>query len=122
MADLLFIAPQRTDRPAYRFRERLDGDDFQLRLHYNSRVQRWTLDLRDDNGNALALGVPALTGVSLFEPWRGFVGWPAGQIFFADPSGADADAGRNDLRAEIRMVYRPAEDVAAAVGTDAEVF
>lgn len=122
MADQIILATQRTERPAYRFRVRLDGVFFQVRLVYVSRKQRWILDLSDDQVEPLALAIPVVTGPSLLQPFTGRRDFPAGQLFAQDLTGADRDAGRNDLRDDIALIYRPAEDVAAAAGTDAEVL
>lgn len=122
MADQVLIATQRTDRPAYRFRSRLDGSVYGLRLVYVSRSKRWHVDVSNEDGEPIIEGLRVVTGISLLEPWRGAPGFPPGQLFAVDPSGRSRDPGRFDLRADIRLVYRPAADVAAAAGTPDEVL
>lgn len=122
MADLQILAPLRSVRPAFNWRDRLDGTFYLLRMSFNTRRKLWAVDLRASDGSALKLGISGVVGVSLFEPWRGLVGFPPGQLFLEDTEGLFVDPGRRDLLGRVRMGYRPEADVLAAAGTDAELF
>ena len=121
MSDRQQLAVLRSVRPAFSWRSRLDGVFFELRVVYNSRRHKWTIDVRDSEGTALVLGLPLLVGISLLEPWRGLIGFPPGQLFADDTTDNDRDPERNDLRGVVRLIYRPAADVATLAGTALEV-
>lgn len=117
MADQIFLAPLRSLRPEFDWRSRLEGTFYTFRAAYNTRRKLWHLDLGDADGSPLALGHPLLSGISIFEPFRGLIGFPPGQILLEDTSGAGRDPGRNDLRGDFRMKYRPLADVLELEGT-----
>lgn len=115
------LAPLRTDRPGYGWRSRLDDVFYRFELHFNQRKRGWFLHIAQDDGTALAKGLSLVTGTDLLGPF-GSADFPPGQLFVEDTSGQDRHAGRHDLRGELRLIYRPAADVASHVGTDTEVL
>lgn len=110
----------RADRPSFRWRTRLDGAFYHLRLVWISRVHRWILDIADAANNPIALGIGVTVGCDLLAPLSA-EGRPPGQLFATDDSGAGRNPTRNGWRGDFRLIYRPAADVAAAFGTDDEV-
>lgn len=126
MADLVLLGPKRTDRPAFRFRTQLEGTLYGFRFVWNSRLFRWYCDLADAAGNTIASGIAIVTGNDLLAAIPGGPGpthdpKPPGQLFVVDDSGAGRLPTRNGWRSDFRLIYRPAADVAAAVGTPSEV-
>lgn len=105
-----------------RFRVRLESVTLSLRLNFNTRARTWTLDLAAEDGDPIVNGLRVVEGVDLLAPFRYDGRLPPGQLFARDTSGLHREPGRDDLRADIRLVYRNAADVVAARGTDAEVF
>jgi hypothetical protein len=122
MADLALLAPSTTDRTGMRFRVRLEATVIALRLNFNTRARSWTLDLEAEDGSPIVRGLRLVEGVDLLAPFRYDGRLPPGQLFVRDTSGAHRDPGRDDLRADVRIVYRPAADVELARGTSAEVW
>lgn len=122
MADLALLAPSTTDRTGMRFRVRLEATVIALRLNFNTRARSWTLDLEAEDGSPIVRGLRLVEGVDLLAPFRYDGRLPPGQLFVRDTSGAHRDPGRDDLRADVRIVYRPAADVEIARGTSAEVW
>lgn len=122
MSDLVLLAPSTTDRTAMRFRSRLESVTIALRLNFNSRARTWTLDIEASDGAPIVRGLRLVEGVDLLAPFRYDDRLPPGQLFVRDTSGAHRDPGRDDLRADVRMIYRPIADVVAARGTTSEVW
>lgn len=120
MTDLMLIGPTRTDRPAYRWRNRLDGEFWAMRMVWNSRVQRWYLDIANAAGTAVVEGLAVVTGHDLLAPIPAG-NRPPGQLFVVDDSGAGRVPTRRGFLGDFRMVYRPEADVVAASGTSSEV-
>lgn len=121
MADQLMLAPLRTDRPDFGWRSRLDDVFYRFELHFNTRKRAWFLHVLGDDGTPLVYGLSLVTGTDLLGPF-GNSAFPPGQLFVEDTAGQDREAGRHDLRGELRLIYRPAADVAAHAGTATEVL
>lgn len=120
MTDQVLLAPQRSDRPSFRWRTRLEGSFYNLRLVWNSRAQRWLLDISDAVGLPIATGIGIVTGVDMLRPFADSR-LPGGQLFARDESGRGRLPTRDGWRADFRLLYRTVADVAAAAGTDDEV-
>jgi hypothetical protein len=122
MSDQHVLAPLRTTRPAFRWRSRLDGTVYGFRLAYNTRNDRWYLDVQTADGTAVVSGLRVSTGVSLLAPFGENPNLPPGQLFVRDDSGADREPGLAAFRSDHRLIYRPEADVELAAGTSNEVF
>lgn len=122
MTDFALLAPSTTDRPGMRFRQRLEGVTVSLRLNFNTRARTWTLDLESEDGTGIVRGLRLVEGCDLWKPYRYTGKLPPGQLFVRDTSGLHRDPGRDDLRGDIRLVYRDLAGVLAAAGTASEVF
>lgn len=120
MTDLTLTGPARSRRPAYTFRARLDGIEYQFRFVFNTRSHRWHMDLRDSLGAALVTGLRVTAGVDLIAPLVGET-VPPGQLFVVDDEGIGEDPDRFSFLGAYRLIYRDAAGVAAAVDTDDEV-
>lgn len=121
MADQLFLATLRTDRPAFEFRSRLDGIFYGFRLVFVQRSKRWFFDILQDDGTPINEGMAMSTGTDLLGPF-GSGKFPPGQLFILDTTGADRDATLHDLRGDHRLIYRPVDDVPLHDGEETEVF
>ena len=123
MSDLRFLGVVRTSRPAFRIRERLDGETFEISFRSITRIKRVSVRLYAADGSPLVSGLLLSLGVSIFEPWRGRPGYPRGQVW-VEPLGGDGTEpiSMDDLRSRCRVVYRPAADVASAAGTSRAVY
>jgi len=121
MADQILLAPSATDSMAMRFRQRLDDVTISIRLNFNTRARLWVMDIYAQDGAPIVQGLALVEGTDLWAPFRHDARLPPGQLFVVDTSGKHRDPGKDDLRSDIRIVYRSAADVAAAVGTAEEI-
>ena len=87
MSDLTLLGPTRSERPAFRFRTRLDGAYYVFRLAWNSRYRRWYLDIADIAGNVAVTGLAVVVGHDLLAAVPGTYR-PPGQLYVTDDSGA----------------------------------
>ncbi len=120
MADEVQQGPPRALSPEFAFRARLDGLLYGLRFVYNSRMQRWFMDLEGADGTPLVSGLRVAAGHNMLRPFVA-AGFPPGQLFALDDSGLGRDPDRFGWRGDFRLIYRPAADVLAAAGTVEEV-
>jgi hypothetical protein len=120
MADLTLLGPQRTNRPAFRFRTRLEGEFWAFRLVWNTRVHAWFLDVISADGVDLVTGLRIAEGLDLLGAFSDTT-LPPGQLFVVDDSGLHRDPPRNAWTEGWRLKYRPTSDVQAAAGTADEV-
>lgn len=63
MASLLI--PITTEDPSFKFSIDLEGVTYVLSFSYNSRMDRWTMSILDQNGVALRSGIKLITGWNL---------------------------------------------------------
>lgn len=84
-----FRVPLRNDLPFYSFRDTFSGVVYTLQLKYNTRMQRWILDLQDPAGNPILAGLVLVTRRSLTAQY-GTYGVPPGIFFVVDNTGNDA--------------------------------
>jgi len=98
------VIPVRADLPAYTFQIELDGSLYTLTFRYNERMDRWLMDIADENEDALLLGIPILTDFNLIERFKDD-NLPPGEFFALDESGAQKYAGREDLGNDIKLFY-----------------
>lgn len=119
--DLLVTVPRSSTAPAIAGRVILDGVWYGLRFAFNVRDRRWYLDVSQDDGTVLAQGVACVAGVALLGAFSD-ARLPAGQLYIEDSRRLGQAPGRHDWTDWARLYYRPAAVVAAAAGTDDEVF
>lgn len=103
--------PVTSDSPIYQQLTTLDGQDYNLTFHYNSRDFSWYLDIAD------LQRVPILTGIRLVVDWdllRRCVDArrPPGILIANDLSGAGLDPGPDDLGTRVELLYFEAAEVA----------
>lgn len=55
-----FTIPSGNTLPNYQFRITLSGQIYTLYFHYNTRMQRWILDVSDSTGNQILTGIVLL--------------------------------------------------------------
>lgn len=120
--DIQILAPLRSARPAFDWRNKLDGITYQFVFRYNTRNKRYALDFRSADGTDLQLGIALVEGVSLLEVRRGFAGFPPGQLFIVNTEGKGTNPGRNDFRGRSQLKYRALADVERLAGTAEELF
>lgn len=97
--------PTRTNLPAYRYRIELDGTVYVLDYEYNSRMDKWLLQVEDEEGDVLIAHVPIVVNWPLFKRFVQQT-LPPGVIAAYDSSNQNTDPGRFDLGARVKAVYR----------------
>lgn len=112
MAERL-LALERAVGPAYRFRSRLEGVNYRIRLAYNTRGDFWTLAIASASGVRLVDGYALRVGEDVLTRLVD-ERLPPGTLTVVDTSGADVDPGRADLGARVRLVYTPEAEVVAS--------
>lgn len=76
----------RNDLPWYRFNVTLTGVVYTVRLRFNSRMNRWILDLADPSNNDILVGLPVLIQRNLASQYV-ITGLPSGPLFCNDNTG-----------------------------------
>ncbi len=101
---MTFEIPVRSDFPAFSFQIDLEEIPFTLTFQFNDRIERWVMDIGDEEGVDILTGIPVHTGVPLIDE---FVKdkLPPGEFIAVDETGMDRDAGRNDLGNEVKLLY-----------------
>jgi hypothetical protein len=87
MATLLTI-PARNDLPWYKFKIALSGVQYTLHFRFNSRMNRWILDIRDASDNPIILGLPVLINRDMAGQYITFA-IPPGIIYATDDTQTD---------------------------------
>jgi hypothetical protein len=91
---MLFMnVPARNDLPWYYFKTTLSGAIYTLRFRYNSRMQRWIMDVADASNNDVIVGCPVLLLRDVFGQYV-VAGLPPGLFFASD----DTNAGNQPTR------------------------
>lgn len=97
-------APTNNRLPAYQYTILFEGTTYTLSYTFNSRMNKWLVDLADSVGNQLASQVPVVSSWFLFNRFKALT-VPPGTLFAFDTSGQDEDPGRFDLGDRVRMLY-----------------
>ena len=99
--------PVRSDLDGYSFSIELDAVTYLLRFRYNDRMSVWLMDIADTGGNDVLSGVPLLTNCDLIGRFRSDA-LPPGRFLAFDTTGNAANAGRNDLGNNVKLLYQAA--------------
>ncbi len=72
----------------------------------------WMLDIKDDQGDPLVLGIGLVLSQDVFKGYRYLSGIPDGQLFAFDTSLTGVEPGLRDfIDGRVQMLYRPAAEV-----------
>ncbi len=112
MAEKL-LAPQNATAAKFRFRSRLDGVYYGIRMLYNVRGAYWTVTLTNSEGDLLLEGMKLTEGQDLLAQFKD-TRLPPGQLFVDDTAGLDLDPGRDDLGRRCRVRYVPEAEASGA--------
>lgn len=106
MSTILEI-PVRNDLDAYSLVIDLDGTNYRLGFAYNLRCDRWFMSISGTDGTQMLAGIPILTNCDLGTRFKS-AALPPGMFLAFDESGNNANAGRNDLGDNVKLLYRAA--------------
>lgn len=98
------IIPITKDVPKFKERVTLGANTYGLEFRYNSRMDRWILDLLDDSDVAIVNGQPLLLGVPLFDEYVGANAFE-GTLFLLNLESDYVEAGENDLGENVLLLY-----------------
>jgi hypothetical protein len=93
-----------SDAPHYDFSSTLEGKLLTLELRWNERSGAWFLALYDDTGAAIFSGRRVVLGADLLGR-SSDARLPPGTLIAYDTSGANHDAGRDDLGTRVQLLY-----------------
>lgn len=94
-------------------RTELEGVVFLLRRYWNKRAACWVLDILDELGQPLAVGLAVRSGSDMTGHLT-IEGWPGGRIVAVDSTGSGIDPGIDELGQRVDLVYVTAQEVAEA--------
>lgn len=80
----LVALPLSTAFAWYTFRVGLSGVQYTFTVRYDSRMDRWILDLADAQGSPVIIGVPLLIGLNLLGRFTGQTNVPIGKFYATD--------------------------------------
>ncbi len=111
MADLpTQVIPTLDDGSAnYTMRVRLDGRDFNLRMLWNEREERWYLDIKTDADVPLAMGIKIITNRPLTRFYLYDKRLPQGLLMAHDLTNDGSPPGIYDLAPgkRVELTYHP---------------
>jgi len=97
--------PVRSDFKAYSFQVNLDGQVYEIKIRFNTRVGRWYINIKDTSGNEILSGIKLLTNIPLIGQYQSLANLPPGEFMCIDETGYNKDAGINDLGNDVKLVY-----------------
>lgn len=98
------VMPVVADTPAYDFDLELEQVLYKFSFRYNERMDRWLMDIRDQNDVPILLGTVLITNYSLIERFKS-ASLPPGEFFVLDEAGNKLDAIREALGNDNKLFY-----------------
>jgi hypothetical protein len=96
--------PTHADLEWYSLAVSLDGRGYQFSIRWQTREERWTLSVKDSDGELIVAGVPLVVDwplLSLFTDSR----LPPGKLMLIDVTGEGREAAHDDLGDRCKLVY-----------------
>jgi hypothetical protein len=88
----------------------LDGEDYLVKMLWNSRDRHWYLTVRDSDDVDICTGFKVVSDFELDKHETDERHWP-GQIWTVDLAQTGVDPGLRDLGSRVRLLYIDAEDL-----------
>ena len=104
--------PVRSDLPAYKFQLDLEQILYTFTFRYNERMDRWIMDIADENEDDLLLGTVVLTEWPLIQRFKDDR-LPPGEFMAIDESGEFKYPGREELGNDVKLFYIESGDLPA---------
>lgn len=102
--------PIRTDVPAYKFQITLEKSVFTLHFHYNSRAERWFMDINDVDDVEIVSGIALLYGLPLVDRYKD-ERLPLGRFIILDETGEKRNPTRSGFGTDFKLLYRESTTV-----------
>lgn len=100
----LQIIPLGNTLPWYKFRINLSGTTYTLHFRFNSRSQRWIMDVNDSSDNPIVQGIPVLINRDLFGQYD-TLPLPDGVMFAVDNTGNDTQPTQYSFGLDHTLYY-----------------
>lgn len=94
--------------PSQTLKVDLEGNTYNIRIIYNTRVGVWTLDLSNESGAPLASGVTMVLGADLINQFNLGIG----ALVMVEDGSTRLDASSEDLGSRILLIHLTPEEVA----------
>ena len=104
--------PVRSDLPAFTFKQELEGTVYTFNFRFNERFGCWIMDIQDEQGADILLGIPVQTDVDIASRFLG-TNLPPGQFVCIDESGEQRNPDRDDFGGEIKLMYLESNEFAS---------
>lgn len=102
--------PVRNDIFAYSIKVTLENLVYTLRFRWNSRIEKWVMDVNDGSDEPLLSGLILFTGIPLTHRFIGVIeGLPPGQFMMIDETGQDRDADKDTFGNDVKLIYTESE-------------
>ncbi len=107
------IIPTTPNVPAYNMLCVLGDKTFSLSFTWNTRDRGWYIDVADDEGTPIAMGLRIVVGTLMMRRCVK-ANRPNGFFFAVDTNGTNVDPAIDDLGTRVKLLFLSPEDIAAA--------
>jgi hypothetical protein len=103
----LIEIPVDRQSPDNQFTITLDKVVYTLRIKQNDRTGRFFLDIMDENGLPLAMGIALVVSYNLLEEYH-TIGLPPGDLFIMDTKEQNTEPDENNFGESVVLLYNEA--------------
>jgi hypothetical protein len=100
--------PIRNDQPAYRFQLTLETRVYFFEFRFNTRQDRWLMDVLDETQSPILMGIPILTGLPILDGYTRATR-PPGTFVAVDLTGQERNADRETFGVDVVLLYVESE-------------
>jgi hypothetical protein len=100
----LYELPTRYDLPNYEYSIELDAVVYNVEYYFNQRDDRWFMSIRQEDGTAVLLGIPIVSGIFLTDRFV-MNELPPGDLIPMDFEGGIEYPRRGDLSEGVQVIY-----------------
>ena len=98
--------PVSSDRASYEFKITIENVKYTFAFRFNSRADRWIMDIKTGGGVMLVAGLPLLIGVDLLAQFKDAKEIPQGNLFLVNLFDQNESPGRDDLGNNVLLMYQ----------------
>lgn len=92
------------DQPRFKIRTVLDEIELVLFFNFNTREEKWFLDIQNSNEESVKSGLPLNVDQELITQFKD-IELPPGSLFLYDASENHLECGLNDLGDRCKLIY-----------------
>jgi len=97
--------PVNSDIANYEFKTDLEGTRYIFTFRFNTRANRWIVDILQDDKTMILSGIPLVLGTDLIGRFQN-ADLPPGNLFLVNLENEYAECGRNDLGNDVLLMYQ----------------